>query len=137
MSANAVETALYDALSGTSAITDLLGDSDQVYNTEIPRDATYPVVVFQFSAGGDEHLTPTRSRNPSYIVKAITQTSFEDAGDIDAQIDATLHHGTISVSGYTVYWLARDNDIRMQETTEQGDHYYHSGGFYRCRITKG
>lgn len=134
---NTLETALYDLLSGTSAITDLLASATGIYNQKAPRGAAYPLIIFNEQGGpGDENKSPHRSRNLLYTIKAITQTNLSDAGDIDEQIDAVLHLQILIVSGWSNFWLAREGPIRLVETTPEGQEFYHSGGIYRIRIAQ-
>lgn len=133
---NEVETALYGALTSESSVTDLLAGTASVYNQQAPDDAAYPLIIFNQQSGRDENTDPTRSRDLLYMVKGVSMTNLKAAGSIDAAVDALLHDSTLSVSGWTTFWLTRETDINFTETTAEGATYYHRGGVYRLRITK-
>lgn len=130
---NHLETALNTALRAAS-----LSVGNRIYNQVVPRQPTYPLVVFQYQGGGDLNDTKHRHQRPLYLIKAITDTTLKKAGVIDAAIDAYLHQneGNLTVSGYSSYWLAREEEIRFTETTPEGKRYYHAGGIYRIAIMK-
>ena len=133
---NSLETALYSTLTGGTALTALLAGTTSVYNSAVPRDVSYDVVVFQLMGGGDDNETPTRSKSLVYMVKGVSQTSMKTAGLIDNQIDTLLHRKTLTVTGWTNFWTAREQDIEFVETTPEGRNYWHSGGLYRVRLTE-
>lgn len=127
-----IDTALYAALN-ISAITNLA--TGGVWNKIAAEGAELPLVIFQWQGGGDENMTPRRSRNPVYTVKALTLAN-DDGLAIDAQIDLTLHHQTLTVAGWSNFWTAREGDVSYVETDATGRVIYHNGGMYRLRIAK-
>lgn len=134
---NEMETALYQKLTGDAALIALLASgANSVFNQRAAGGAAYPLVIFQQQGGGDENKSPHRSQNFLYLVKAISSTSLQEAGTIDAAIDAALHLKTLTVAGWTNFWLARENEVRFTETTPEGVNYYHAGAVYRVRIAK-
>jgi hypothetical protein len=127
------ETAFYTKLN-VSAITTLA--TSGVHNKLAPAGTPLPYVIFQQQGGGDENATPTRSRMPLYVVKAIA-SSQSAATAIDSAIDALLNNGSLlSISGWTTYWLMREQDVNYIEVTAQGVPIYHIGGIYRLRFSK-
>ncbi len=55
---NALETALYNTLSGGTALTALLAGgtaAPSIYNQQAPDEAAFPYVVFALQGGGDEN----------------------------------------------------------------------------------
>lgn len=130
----AIDDALYTTLTSGTALTALLAGTTSVYAHQVPRGASYPAVVFQFYAGGDDNVTERRSRSLLYSVKAISDASLNTAGAVDAQIDTLLHHAALTITGWEPYWCAREQDICYSEVTPEGRNYYHSGGLYRIRI---
>ncbi len=125
-----LETGLYNKLN-VAAVTDLA--TGGIWDTNAPKDTSYPYVIFQHSAGGDENLTKSRMRSVVYIVKAVSNVK-NTAADISEKIDDALHHQTLTVTGYTNFWTARQQDFRIGELTDNGIMIYHVGGFYRIRI---
>jgi hypothetical protein len=132
---NVLETALYSRLSGGTALTGALGGT-AIYNTVVPVNATFPACVFQLQGGGDENITPKRSKSLLYTVKAVSATSAKAAGVIDAEIDTLLHGKPITVTGYTNFWLFRESDISYAEPNGAGGYYWHVGGVYRIRLAQ-
>lgn len=133
---NVLETAIYDALTGEPAITNLLAGTASVYNRQAPHGASYPLIIFQHQGGGDENKSPHRSRNMVYLIKGITTTGLTDSGAIDAQVDTLLHLQSLTVSGWTNFWLARESPVRYVEQAADGNAYYHAGGLYRVRLAQ-
>jgi hypothetical protein len=128
---NTVGSAIYARLSGGTALTALLAGTASIYDGVVRRDASYDVVVFQLSGGGDANATPRRRKELLYSVKAISATGARAAGAIDAQIDTLLHEQTLTITGWENYWLAREGDFAYAETTPEGLNYWHAGGTYR------
>ena len=131
---NAVETALYSTLSAGTALISLLGGT-AIYNGMIPRDADLPCVVFSHASGIEENLTPTRSSRMIYLVKGVADTMYE-AGQIADAVDTLLHGTTITPTGYSNFWTAREMHVRYVETDPGGQIVAHSGGEYAIRIEK-
>ena len=131
---NALEMSIWGTINATSAVTTLLAGTTSIYNLIVPRNQFFPAIVFGFFGGGDANETPRRRKDVLYTVKAITATSMQAAGAIDAQVDAILHNKTLVVSGWTNYWMARERDIAYHETTPEGREYWHCGGIYRIRL---
>jgi hypothetical protein len=128
-----LEDALYATLNVSSATSIGTG----VFNRIAPENQLLPYLVYQWQGGGDENLTPHRSRNPVYYIKGIAETLGE-AGALDAAADALLHQKpiTISTGGWTCFWLARESDNAYMEIDTLGRRIYHSGGIYRIWFDK-
>lgn len=133
---NELETAIYEKLTGGTALTALLAGTASVYNEIAPRGAAAPYVIFGLQAGGDENMIPVRYKNYLYRIKAVSETSMKNAGQIDAQIDALMHDTTLTVSGWQNFWCMRESDFRYVETTSEGRNIWHAGGVYRIRLCK-
>lgn len=126
----ALETALFNKLNVTAV--KATAGATGVYNRIAPQGAVLPYVIFQWQGGGDENDHPKRSRNIIYTVKALAGTVLA-AETIDAACDALLHNGSLTVTGYNVFWLRREGDVAYQEVNAAGVPIYHSGGMYRIR----
>jgi len=132
MPITALETGLYTKLSGTSALTTELGGT-LIYNKEAPQTPGDKYVIFQQQGGGDVNSTPQRSREVLYTIFGVARTQ-EDAAAIDGQIDTALHNGSLTVSGWTNIWLARETDINFSEVDSGGVTRYRVGAIYRAII---
>ena len=131
---NELWQALHARLSGTPALTALLSSAEAVYDTQAPPGALYPLVTFSQQAWPVETVDPHRREDAYVLVKAISATSFKDAGAIDAAIDAALDSQPLTVAGHTNIWLRRTEQVRYTETDPAGKNYYHAGGIYRIRL---
>ena len=132
MSVTLLETGLYTALSGDSALTTELGGT-VIYNKRAPQTPGNKYVIFQWQGGGDENLTKQRTKNLVYGVFGVAKTQ-ADAATIDGLIDTVLHNQSVTVTGWNNYWLARETDINFVEEDASGVPRYTVGGLYRIRI---
>lgn len=128
---NPFVTGLYNKLTGGTALTSLLAGTVSVYDTLVPRGASYPVVTFALQGGGDANETPRRRKELRYLVKGISDASGKEAGTIDAQIDTLLHGGVVTVTGWNSITTMRVADVSYAETTPEGRNFWHVGGVYR------
>lgn len=124
-------TALIAALGGT-ARTDFPGGVAIAYEIA-PDEANKPFVLFSWQAGGDENITPNRTKNLVLLVRSFAGTASQ-AGTIDKLVDDRLHMQTLSVSGWTNFWTARENDISLVENLPNVVKSYMEGGQYRVRV---
>jgi hypothetical protein len=129
-----IEDALYTKLNVASVTG---AGATGVFNRIAPENQALPYVIYQWQGGGDANITPRRSRNLVYTVKAVA-TTLGAAGAIDSAIDALLHMQTISIStgGWATFWVAREQDIAYEEVDPRGLIIYHTGGMYRIRFDK-
>jgi len=133
---NALETALYDKLTGGTALMARLAGTASVYNQIAPRGASPAYVVYGIQGGGDENITPARFKNLVYSIKAVSDVNMKEAGEIDDEIDALMHDAALTVTGWGVMWCMREADYRYTETTPEGRNIWHAGGNYRIRLYK-
>ena len=135
VSDKAIRQGLYEKLN-TASVTSLLADgSASLRHAVAPPTGRFPFVIFNKQSGTpiqrfggnayDTHL---------WLVKAVARdTSSSTAEDIAKAIDDLLDFGTITVSGATLLFLARDSDVDYVET--DGDQTYrHHGALYRVAI---
>ncbi len=127
----ALEEALYNTLSDSSIAA---AGASGVYNRIAPQGAALPYVIYQWQGGGDENSSPRRARNTVYAVQALAET-LDDAEAIDAAVDALLHNQSLTVPGWTNFWMAREGDISYQEVDPAGRPIFHAGGVYRIRLS--
>lgn len=131
---NALETAIYSALSGDSSLTTKLGGS-YIYNQVAPQGQDPPYVIFAKAGGGDENITPHRMRNYAYLVKGVSAGK-KEAGEVDDLCDAVLEGTTLTVTGWTNFYCYREDDVSYTEVMRDGTVRYHSGAYYRIRVSK-
>jgi len=133
---NELNTAIYSKLQSPSAIRSLLAGTTAIYHLQAPEGQAYPYVVFNVQAGGDENITPRRTKDLRVWVRAYAAgaNGAAQAGSIDAQIDTALHLVPLTVSGWTNFWLARVQDIELVENEPSGRQVHTCGGVYRIRI---
>lgn len=133
---NALNSALYTRLTTTAAVTALLASATSIFNQQAPDDAPFDYVVFSLQGGGDENLTPNRTKNLLLFVRGYSQTSPAKAGQIDAAIDVALTGMPLTVTGWVNFWLQREDDLAMIETDQAGKKTHMAGAFYRVRLDK-
>jgi len=132
MSTQLLEAALLSKLTGQASLITALGGS-YIYNKIAPQPAPGKYVIFQWQGGGDENETKHRTRNLVYAVVGVA-SSQAAAAAIDAEIDAALHQATLTISGWTNFWTARETDLNLVETDAGEVVRFRVGGLYRIRI---
>lgn len=135
---NALDTAIYSMLSGGTALTTLVGGtaSPRIYHLQAPEGSPLPYVVWNIQGGGDTNDSPHRVKSLVIFVRGFSSVSAKDAGSIDAQVDGLLHLKTLTVTGWTNIWLARETDLETVENPPSGAPVYMAGGLYRVNIEK-
>lgn len=128
---NAIEEGLFSALVGDTAVYAEVGSD--VYNRAAPQGTSKPYIVFFHAGGGHENINPSDMQNHVYLVKAVAATA-RQAGTIDDLVIDCLHGSALTVTGYTNFWLAREDEVQITETAPDGTLVYHTGGYYRIRI---
>ena len=130
---NALNAAIYSALSGGTALTTALGGT-AIYFQQAPDGAALPYVVWSYPAGGDDNLTSSRMKSMVAYVRGYAEKAAQ-AGTIDGYCDALLHGRVLSVTGWDNFWSAREEDIAYMETLPDNTRAYSAGGYYRFRLT--
>jgi hypothetical protein len=133
---NALNSALYSRLQTTSAITSQLSGTTAIYNQQAPEGAVLPYVVFSTPSELDENMTQNRTKNNVVYIRAYSGSSAAQAGSIDAAIDTALHLIPLTVTGWSNFWMVREQGIELVETQPSGKIIYSSGANYRCRLDK-
>ncbi len=132
---NQVFAALYGTITASTAVTSLLSGTTAVYDTQAPQTAVYPLVIFQQQAWRVETVDPNEREDAYVTVKAISTTSFGNAGTIDAALRTLLNGGSLSIASHTNLWQKATEQIRYVETDAAGRSHYHAGHIYRLRFT--
>lgn len=130
---NALNTAVYTVLSANSTLTSLLGGT-AIYYLQAPDNASLPYVVFSHQAGQPDNTHAHDMRNQVVFVRGYAGT-VTVAGSIDLHCGTTLHRRGLSVSGYTNFWTAREQEFSMIENEPNGEKTYMAGAYYRVRLT--
>lgn len=122
---NAVEEALYNALSSAN-----LGEATGVFNTLAPQGQAYPFVVFTFVLGQTDASAGADGLRLQYDVKAVDDDpSPRVAGAIADAIDAALHFGTLSITGWNCVEVRRVGRIKYHD-----GECWHVGATYEILI---
>lgn len=131
---NSLEAALRAKLAADATLVGLLGGT-AIWNALAPQGSPYPQVQFSLQAGTDDNETPRRSKQFVYLVKGVAQAGgMTQAGAIDDRIDVILNGSSLTVSGWSTFWLHRESDVRYAEQSDDGKSYFHAGGLYRIRM---
>lgn len=132
VSTKAVRQAIYQKLNVASVTSLLASGSASLSHAVAPATAGYPFVIFQKQSG-----TPTgrfggqAMKSDLWLVKAVDRnTTSSRAEDIDKAINDVLDFQTLTVTGGSNPYLARESDVDYLET--EGDQQYrHHGALYR------
>lgn len=125
----ATEAALFSLLNVSSVTTLATGG---VWPNIAAQGTAPPYVIIQWQGGGDENDHSTDSTNLIYTVKALASTALL-AAQIMAACDALLHKQTLTVTGWTNFWLRRETWVSYAEVDPVGKATYHRGAMYRIR----
>lgn len=131
---NALNAALYSKMNAATALTGLLAGTTSIYYQQAPDGAALNYVVFSYQGGGPTNYYPHDSRDMLLFARGYSATGPAAAGSIDAQISTLLHRGSVNVSGYTNYWLARETDASLVENAPDGTKVWMAGAIYRVRL---
>jgi hypothetical protein len=135
---NALQTGIYNRLTGYSALTTALGGS-KIYD-HVPYNTDAPYVVI-----GEDIVTEsdTKTYNGWDFSITIHCWDFEAAGrksvkTLMGHIYDALHRveSSITVSGFTLVYMHCDFQQTFQETAIEGsnDHYYHGVQRFKALI---
>lgn len=106
-----------------------------IYADQAPDNTALPYVVFSHMAGGPENITPRDMRTHLWFVRAYASTRAA-VNRYDGHISDLLHKGSLSVSGWTTFWLVREEDFSLTENPPNGDPVYMAGATYRVRLSE-
>lgn len=130
-------TGIYNQLAAGTALTTLIGGTvtPRIYNKLAPDDATLPYVLFSQQAGGPMNINPSELTENIIFIRAYSSTDASARQVFDA-VDGLMHKATLTISGYTNIWCARDTDLDNVENSPSGEKYYMCGGLYRIQTDK-
>jgi hypothetical protein len=132
---DATSAALHTTLTGGTALTAKLAGTASVYDTQAPDGASYNYAVFSHQGGGPDLITPSNIESNLWFVRVYSATSMKSATEAYAQADLLLHKKQLSITGLTTFWCAREENVKLVETTPSGNKAYMAGGIYRVRTT--
>lgn len=128
---NALNAAINSRLTGGTALISAIGGT-AIYHGFAPEDSALPYVIWSYTAGGAENMTPNASVAEVVYIRAYATTA-KKAAEIDAQI-AALMQTNLTVTGWSNYWLAREDEYYLPETDEAGVRTWTCGANYRVRL---
>lgn len=130
---NKIEAGLYSKLSADAAIISELGGDTAIFNRHAPQMRARPYIVFSHAGGGHDNQNPSDIQSHVYMVKTVADES-KKAGTIHELILSALHKQSLTVAGYTTFYMHSEDEVQLTEVTRQGDVVYHLGSHYRIRI---
>ena len=124
-----LDKAVFDALNVSAVLAVAPGG---VYNSVAPPSTQPPWVVFQaFSKIDDYWAFTQRGGSALYQVKAVSLSRWpKEAGDIDTQIDTALQDATLTITGFSQFFVRRESDFYLQEP-RGSEIFFQIGGLYR------
>lgn len=130
---NALNSAIDARLAGGTALVAALGGTF-IYHGYATEGKALPFVVWSYSGGGAENMTPRESVSEIVYIRSYAETA-KQAAQIDGMI-ASLMQTSLAVTGWSNYWLAREDEIYLPETDEAGVRTWSCGAYYRIRLDK-
>ncbi len=127
-----IDTAFRAKLTGYSALTALVGTAN-IFNLQAPPGVALPYVVFYLASGQIPNIVPRDTLNDLYRCEGLA-TSRGSAEAIHQQIYAALHEQSLTITGWTNYWLACEDRYTLYENVE-GNPRYRYGGVYRVKAS--
>lgn len=128
--------ALHTALTGDATLI-AMATGTRIYDTMAPPGATFPYIIFQRQNSGPERICQRTTLESTWVVKVVTQGyGIATAESIMARVDTVLDGQTLTVTGYSTYYLQRvQPDIDYIETATGGQAYSHFGHSYLHRMS--
>lgn len=128
---NALNAAIHNRLTGGTALISAIGGT-AIYHGIAPESSNLPYVIWSYTAGGAENMTPNASVAEIVYIRAYANTA-KKAAEIDAQI-AALMQTNLTVTGWNNYWLAREAEYFLPEIDDAGVTTWSCGANYRVRL---
>jgi Protein of unknown function (DUF3168) len=126
-----LDTALYQRLTSTAG-TALWGT--RVYATQAPQGAALPYVIFDYRAGGDLNLSPSRLAEARYQIEVIADTVAQARQGAE-YLEVTLHEQPLSVTSW-VHLGTTQISLLSQVENAEGRQFWRRGATYRIRLGK-
>jgi hypothetical protein len=119
MSSPDTDTALYSKLTGASAVTNYV--STRVYDTEAPRGAAFPYLIFNLASGLTPNIIGDEMYNAVYRVTAVSVTSALHARQVAHAAFDALHEQTLTLSGWTNYHTQVEQELKFTDNDASGE----------------
>jgi len=134
----AIRRAIYGKLAGDTTLNNLLGvpaagRSKAIYHNDAPSGASFPYVILAKQAGNPTYAMATTAalETTVWLVKAVDRADTADVAEsVDDRLTTLLTDASLSVSGGSVLYLRRENDVDYPENTD-GVNYRHVGSNWR------
>lgn len=140
VSTKEVRKAIYAKLNVSGVTSQLAAGSASLFHSVAPAGSAFPMVVYNKQAGTSTHALGALAYDSHlWLVKGVVKgspgpVSASVAEDLAAAIATALDFQTLTVTGGTNLYMARESDVDYTET--DGDtQYRHSGGVYRIVVT--
>lgn len=136
MSSGNVDLALIAKLAGDATLATLAPGG--VFREVAPQGVAEPYVIVQLIGHRDDYqLNRAQAfEDCTYMVKAVQQANSGTAVQAVAdRVQALLHNGTLTITGYRLVNLMRTERIAYVEIDEDRDRrYQHRGGLYEVLV---
>jgi hypothetical protein len=135
MAANDIKAALYAKLTGDATLSGLLSAGDAVYDGIAPIESNFPYVIVQKMDGRPQYTFSQRAFDTHvFLVKGVTKgATARRAGEIAARIDALLTDGALTISGGSLLYCRREQDVDYPDH-DGGDVFRHCGATYKLYV---
>lgn len=143
---NALDTAIFNKISGNGAITALLGRTTAIYNGQAPQSTAAvpllrPYIIFNQMSGVPAYTLSAKAYDRrTYLVKVVSESpatspSKAAAGVIDDLLATLLTDSALTISGHTQLYTRRTGDMPPYSETNSSTVYHHVGGLYTVFTT--
>jgi hypothetical protein len=137
MSSSAIDAAIVGMLSADTQLNTLAPGG--VFRSVSPQGTPEPYVIVDLVTHRDElemNSGDAAYESALYLVKAVHgSTSGAAAQSAADRIHALLNNASLSVTGYSLMLLFREERIAYVEIDDNSDHrYQHRGGLYRVMV---
>jgi hypothetical protein len=131
---SAIDAALVGKLAGDATLAALMQSGAFVFMDEAPSGSTKFVIVSLVTEEDVRSFGARSFEDALYLVEArMLSTAGGNIAAAAARIDVLLDHSTLSVAGYSLMALFREERTRMTEVDEVDSsiRWYRRGGQYR------
>lgn len=135
VSDKAIRQALYEKLNTASVTSTLAAGSASLRHAVAPSGDAFPFVIFNKQSGVPvKRFGGNAFDNQIWLVKVVDRNESSSRAEDTAQaIDDLLDFGTLTITGGTALFVARESDVDFVET--DGDKQYrHHGANYRLAV---
>lgn len=128
----AAGSALYAKLCGASSVTNLV--SQRVWESLAPPKSARPYIVYYLGSGRYPNAVPRDTINWVFRVEAVGDTRAKAEQVADA-VFGTLHESTLTIPGWSNYWLAGEGVATLSETVDGAQRWRYIADF-RVKASK-